>query len=176
MSFRNAGGISLTLTPFVALYVCAIANASPRVTLDPSRCTAITQSQKLWLPLEWQPFTPYTRVCAVRERSGAKPVLRLISIFATEYYKNQPGKAVQQIKMPEPILFSLTGQILGRLPFNFPDDPPTELRVTFCAWKERFPQRIDLFLKDPAVLGNRTLPPLIWDSTKGVFERHSKEK
>lgn len=138
------------------------------VTLRPALCEASPTRQKQWLGPEWQPFLKYTRTCSIRDLYG-KPVLLLISAWAELYYKDQPGGTVEQAKFPKPLLFLPSGARVGSLPFNFPDDPPTELRVTFTSWNGNFPHRIELYLKDPAALGDRSLPPQIWDAAQRKF-------
>ena len=93
----------------------------------------------------------------------------LVSVHADLYYKGQPGKSVHQVKMPSPLLFLPSGDVLGSLPYNFPDDPPAELRVTFDQWVGDFPERIELQLIDPRAAGDRSLPPLIWVANEKKF-------
>jgi len=146
-----------------------------RLTVNPNSCTEVSDLQKAWLPAEWAPFVRYVRACPIRQ-TGPKPAIVLISVFAADYYRNQPGNEVLQVKMPRPILFSPTGTVLGRLPFNFPDDPPAELRVTFAEWQAGFPARVELFLKDPAAGGDRSLRPLVWDPQRAEFRPGQKER
>jgi hypothetical protein len=146
-----------------------------RVTVNPNSCTAVSQQQKLWLPAEWTPLYRYVRACPI-EQVGTKPAILLVSVFAADYYKDQPGDGVPQVKMPRPILFSPTGKVLGRLPYNFPDDPPTELQVTFSDWQAGFPARVELFLKDPAAGGDRRLRPLVWDRQRAEFQPEPKQE
>ena len=71
--------------------------------------------------------------------------------------------------MPNPLLLSPSGEARGSLPYNFPDDPPATLRVTFAEWRSDFPHRIDLYLSDPRASGNRALPALHWSSKEKKF-------
>ena len=71
--------------------------------------------------------------------------------------------------MPKPLLFTPAGKVVGSLPYNFPDDPPFSLEVTFTEWKSGFPQRIELFLRDPTVSGDHALTPLAWDAAANRF-------
>jgi hypothetical protein len=136
---------------------------------------AVSNQEKSWLPAEWAPFLRYVKVCPARQ-AGAKPAVLLVSVFAVDYYKDQPGNVVQQVEMPRPILFSPTGTVLGRLPVNFPDDPPEELQVTFSDWQASFPARVELFVKDPAAGGNRSLRPLLWDRQRSVYQQQPKQE
>jgi hypothetical protein len=71
--------------------------------------------------------------------------------------------------MPQPLLFSPGGSQLGTLPYNFPDDPPLQLHVTFTDWVRGFPQRIDLRVIDPTAGGDRDLPSLVWDEPRSRY-------
>jgi hypothetical protein len=139
-----------------------------KVVVGTSHCGRLSAAQREWLPSEWQPFLEYTRVCSI-QNSKREAVVLLVSAWAILYYKAQPGTTVSQVDMPHPLLFSPAGAVLGSLPYNFPDDPPAELRVTFAQWEDDFPQRIDLFLTDPRAAGSRSLPPLVWDQNQRKF-------
>jgi hypothetical protein len=146
-----------------------------RLALKPESCTTLSNQQKLWLTQEWTQFSRYVRACAVKE-STEKTAVVLISIDVAGYYKDQPGTDAPQVKFPRPILFSPTGKVLGTLPYNFPDDPPTELRVTFSDWRRGFPMRIEMFLKDPAAGGDRNLRPLVWNPRREEFLQTPKQE
>lgn len=135
-------------------------------SVSPSDCAAPDPALQGRLPAEWTPFLPAVRTCSVRATDGTA-VLRLVSVWADIYY--QASDSSLQVEMPRPLLLTASGDPVGRLPFNFPDDPPRELTVTFRDWKDGFPRRIDLFVKDPAVLGDRELPPLHWDGAGRQF-------
>jgi hypothetical protein len=139
-----------------------------RLVLSPKLCSAVSTEQQKWLTPEWQPYLEYTRVCAVRN-SKSQAVVFLMSVHADVYYKAQTGTSVPQVKLPSPLLFLPSGEIAGSLPYNFPDDPPAELRVTFANWQAGFPQRIDLFLTDPRAGGNRSLPSMLWDKSQKKY-------
>lgn len=150
-----------------------VASAQYKVVLNPNRCVPPTAAQLKWLPLEWQAYTEYVRVCSVRNLQK-KSIMLVASVRADLYYKAQPGQSVPLVVLPSPLLFLPAGQISGTLPYNFPDDPPAELRVTFTRWEQGFPRRIELFLTDPRASGNRSLPPLEWNDAEKKFR--SKEE
>lgn len=160
---------SLLLWIVTVLSVNAFGHANSRkLVLNPQRCRILSETQKDWLTAEWQPFLEHTRVCTVRN-SKNETIVFLISVYADLYYKAQSGNPVPQIRMPNPLLFLPSGDDAGSLPYNFPDDPPAELRVTFTDWNQDFPQRIDLYLTDPRAAGDRSLPSLRWDKSQKKY-------
>jgi hypothetical protein len=174
MTFHRARNNLLRLAP---LLLCSWVAACEqgRLTLKPESCTTVSDQQKLWLTQEWSQFSRYVRACPVKE-STEKTAIVLVSIDAAGYYKDQAGTDAPQVRFPRPILFSPTGKVLGRLPYNFPDDPPTELRVTFSDWRGGFPMRVDMFIKDPAAGGDRNLRPLVWNRQREEYQQPPKEK
>lgn len=152
---------------------CPAADAHRNLVVNPAHCRRLSLGQQQWLTSEWQPYLEYTRVCAIQNSKHEDSVL-LVSVHADLYYKAQPGQTVHQVKMPSPLLFLPSGEVSGSLPYNFPDDPPAELRVTFAQWKGDFPERIELHLTDPRAAGDRSLPPLIWVATEKKFAPKEK--
>src|ERR1700752_598807 len=152
----------------VALEYCLARPIPRRLVLNPKLCGALSTAEKKWLPPEWQPYLEYTRVCPVRN-SKSQAVVFLISVHADIYYKAQTGTSVPLVKLPSPLLFLPSGEVAGSLPYNFPDDPPAELRVTFANWQADFPQRIDLILTDARAGGNRSLPSMVWDKSQKKY-------
>lgn len=143
-------------------------SGSYKVNVNPDRCSPLSAAQQEWLTPEWQPYMDYTRICPVRN-SKREMVLWLVSVHADLYYRAQPGSSATIIKLPSPLLLLSSGEVLGSLPYNFPDDPPAELRVTFVDWERDFPRRVELFLTDPRASGDRSLPPLLWDDIKKKY-------
>jgi len=159
---------------FIVLVIVAASSYSPahtnadKLVLRPQDCSVLSKAQQDWLSPEWRAFLEQTRVCAVRN-SRKEVVVFVVSVQADLYYRAQPGNPVAQVKMPNPLLFLPSGQVAGSLPYNFPDDPPAELRVTFAHWEQDFPQRIDLYLTDPRAAGDRSLPSLQWDKDQKKY-------
>jgi hypothetical protein len=150
--------------------LCAASTALPQrnVVVDAAHCVRLSDVQRHWLPADWQPFAEYTRICSVHN-SEHEAVLFLVSVHADLYYRAQLSSTVHQVELPHPLLLLPSGAVSGSLPYNFPDDPPAELRVSFAKWQHGFPQRIDLYLTDPRAAGNRSLPPLAWDPAQRQF-------
>jgi hypothetical protein len=161
---------------FVAGMCASSPAADPhrKMVVNPAHCGRLSVVQQQWLTSEWLPYLEYTRVCAI-QNSRREDLVLLVSVHADLYYKAQPGQSVHQIKMPNPLLFLPSGEVSGSLPYNFPDDPPAELRVTFAQWEGGFPERIELYLADPRAASNRSLPPLIWDANEKKFASKEKE-
>jgi hypothetical protein len=166
---RRAWRVLLALCILAGTFEYCLARPIPRrLVLSPKLCSTLSTAQQKWLTPEWQPYLEYTRVCPVRN-SKSQAVVFLISVHADIYYKAQTGASVPLVKLPSPLLFLPSGEVAGSLPYNFPDDPPAELRVTFANWQAGFPQRIDLFLTDARAGGNRSLPPMRWDKGQKKF-------
>jgi hypothetical protein len=171
MLLQSRARLRVWLMVSVVAGVCAFSPAADqhrKMVVNPTHCSRLSDTQQRWLTSEWQPYLEYTRICAIQNSKRENAVL-LVSVHAGLYYKAQPGQSVPQVKMPNPLLFLPSGEVSGSLPYNFPDDPPAELRVTFVGWVQGFPERIELYLSDPRAAGDRSLPPLIWDESKKKF-------
>jgi hypothetical protein len=176
MLMRGHAGLKICLIMAVLVGFCASSPAAEqrrKTVLNPAHCRHLSEEQQRWLPREFQPYLEYTRVCVI-QNSKSETVVLLVSVHADLYYKAQAGQSLHQVEMPAPLLFLPSGEVSGSLPYNFPDDPPAELRVTFAQWEGGFPERIELYLIDPRAGGNRSLPPLVWDASQKKFV--SKEK
>jgi hypothetical protein len=166
---QRASRVLLALCLLAGAFAYCPARPIPRrLVLSPKLCSALSTAQQKWLTPEWQPYLEYTRACPVRN-SNSKAVVFLVSVHADVYYKAQTGTSVPLVKLPSPLLFLPSGEVAGSLPYNFPDDPPAELRVTFANWQAGFPQRIDLFLTDVRAGGNRSLPSMLWDKSQKKY-------
>ncbi|GEM_PF-6509578 len=165
--------ICLILGVIASVSVSSPGDQRRKTVVNPAHCIPLSDTQQRWLTSEWQRYLDYTRICGI-QNSKHKTVLLLVSVHADLYYKAQPGQSVLQVQMPRPLLFLPSGAALGSLPYNFPEDPPAELRVTFARWVQGFPERIELYLTDPRAAGDRSLSPLIWDESKKKFA--SKEE
>jgi hypothetical protein len=164
-----------------ARVVCAAAllaaNVAPQVTgthrqdqpikLDLSVCQAASAEQQGWLGPEWSLYLKFVKSCDVKQSKTV--VLYVISVWDDEYYASLP-ETEPAVKFPKPILMSPAGKTLGRLPLDFPRDPPRTLDLTFARWSAGFPHEIRMWLEDPTVLGNRSLPSLEWDSQTNTYK------
>jgi hypothetical protein len=149
--------------------VCSsLAAQSRSVVASTADCSRLSSVQRKWLSYDWQPFLDFTRACPIKD-SKRETIILLVSAWASLYFEAQPGSTIPLVPLPHAMLFSPSGKVLGSLPYNFPDDPPAELRVTFTHWEDDFPQRVGLRLKDPRAAGPRPLPSLFWDRKQGTF-------
>jgi hypothetical protein len=136
------------------------------VKVEPETCRGITAHQNAWLGPEWKPYLHFVKACEIK--SGKITALYLLSVWGDDYYRSLPPSAPAP-NLPKPVLVSPQGKILGRLPEIFPRDPPRTLDVTFARWVSNFPHEIRLHLEDPAVTGDRVLPPLVWDADSQTY-------
>jgi hypothetical protein len=116
---------------------------------------------------EWAPFSAFVDECLVRSPSGST-ALAIVSVSALRFYHGKsPG--TETVSFPKPIILSTAGQVIGRLPHSYPDDPPVSIRLSFDEWKDEFPRRIEIMVEDPTVSGNHMLP-MIWDRMENRFK------
>ena len=122
-------------------------------------CRAPTKSQSAWLDAaDWGKFAKSVRICPIA-KLHLKPGVLIASVWADLYYSKQADGA-ETVAMPNPILFSATGERLGRLPTNFPRDPPAELSLSFSDWRNGVPFRISMCVISPTASGNQRLDPI----------------
>lgn len=159
----------------VALVLAATgcATGSALTDLAGARHAMASATQRAGLPTVWAPFDRDLESYEVHNAAGAV-VMRVIAVSAQRSYAREP-QGTLTVKMPRPLIVAADGSTVGELPYNYPDDPPFDLRVRFVAWSDGWPQRIELQLTDPTVSGNRALPPLLWDPATRRF-RDSSEK
>ena len=51
--------------------------------------------------------------------------------------------------------FCLRIKEVGRLPYNYPDDPHIDVELKIADWTGERPSQLDIFLHDPTVSGDR---------------------
>ena len=141
------------------------------VKVDAARCSAVTASQLAWLSTDWQPFAAFAKACAVKHGTAQ---LFLISVWVDDY-EAKLAKDAPAPKYPKPVIASVDGKILGRLPLVFPRDPPKSSEVTFGKWADGLPREIRVDVEDPALGGNRTLW-LDWDVHANSFVQVKKKQ
>jgi hypothetical protein len=139
----------------------------PTGNLATANCTAADSDARGTLGPEWHAFLRYVDTCDVKD-ADRRTVMRVLSVSASRYYAGLPD-GVETVTFPKPILVTPAGHMVGRLPLNFPDDPPLVLHVTFVDWAEAWPRRIEMFVQDPTATGDHALPPLIWDASGNRF-------
>jgi len=149
------------------------ANRSELVHLNLDSCVSLPSDKRSWLPKEWQPFKPFVKLCPVGMSNV--PGLYVMSVWADDFYLSQPAGS-PAVRFPKPVLFRPDGKGVGEFPVGFPRDPPRTLDPIFIKWSGNFPHEIKLWLQDPAVLGDRYLPPLVWNEKTGRFSQKAGKK
>lgn len=173
---RTRVKIQVAIVAFSLLASAQVKSGSPKAAqlrLDSSACAPVPQDKSAWVPEGWAPYLAFVKLCGVGLQQT--PGLYLLSIWADDYYKTLPPSA-PAVKFPKPLLLSQEGRKIGELPVLFPRDPPRTLEPIFMRWVGNFPYEIKLWLDDPAVLGDRYLPPLLWDTTSGQFVQQSRKE
>jgi hypothetical protein len=153
--------------------ITGCAGAQPLVKVNLRTCRNLTDSQNGWLGPEWAPYKAFTKSCEVKQ--GKTTALYLISVWADDYYAKQPASA-EAVKFPKPILAAPDGKPLGRLPMDFPVDPPRTLSVTFARWVSGFPHEVRLWVDDPTVVGDHSLPSLEWDPAAKTYQKSKSQE
>ncbi len=115
---------------------------------------------------EWQTFAADIDECSLRGADGAVAV-RVVAVSAKKFYARQPDGA-PTVGMPKPLIVSATGKTIGRLPYNYPDDPPFASALNFEDWRDGLPRRIRIAVTDPTVSGDHELA-MTWDESKGEY-------
>jgi hypothetical protein len=116
---------------------------------------------------QWKAFGRYVDVCRVIGPDGSA-ALEIIAVSAGRYYADRPSGATTT-PMPRPILRSMDGKEVGQLLYNYPDDPPREVELTFLDWRDGRPHQIDAVVRDPTVSGDHKLTPMRWDAASGRY-------
>ena len=150
-----------------SLVACAGVESSIVVRLSEAKERLPTDSERKSLPSDWADLLPHVRSHDV-VRADGEVALTVVAVSALSVYDKQPPGALT-IRLPKALLIAKSGEVVGELPMSYPDDPPFELEATFAAWVAGWPQRIELFVRDPTVSGDRALPPLVWDAQARRF-------
>lgn len=145
----------------------ATAAGGPAVQLDAATCEAPAPAQKKWVTGDYAKYERFAIVCPVRRPGGAIG-LYVLSIDALDLDRSLPADALAPT-LPEAALVLPDGQIVGKLPYAYPADPPVTLDITFSDWTDALPGAVRVFVKDPTVSGDRALPPLVWRADRRQY-------
>jgi|GEM_PF-3712282 len=102
------------------------------------------------LPPDWSPYLSATKVCPLLPTHKTKSHIVLISIFATDYYRDKPADA-PWANFPKPILVNRDGAYVARLPELFPFDEPRELSLRYGRWQGDTPGEIRVHVRNPPI-------------------------
>lgn len=168
---NRAHFLGLAMWCHLALGNCQSAAARAFVP-DAGLCKPPTRTELAWLvEPDWRPFSDYIRVCRV-ENGKRNAALYIVSVWAGLYYRDKPSGTVTAA-MPKPLLFNTQGKRIGKLPVNFPEDPPVELHVEFTDWRNGFPYQIRLCVISETASGNQALPVMRYIASNQTYVQHT---
>jgi hypothetical protein len=117
------------------------------------------------LGMEWQPFAAHIHACVIVTPAGV-PALELIGVSAESY--NAQASAARGAVLPRPMLLRPGGQVVGLLPYNFPDDPQWRTKLRFKNWHQEIPGQIEMHMQG-ATLDEDKIIKLIWNPARGMY-------
>ena len=115
---------------------------------------------------EWQRFADYIDECSLSAADG-KVALQVVTVSAQRLYADKPEGTVTE-QLPQPLILSVTGSPIGRLPYSYPDDPPYAADLGFEEWRDGMPRLIRIAVHDPTVTGDHELV-MNWDESKRKY-------
>ena len=101
------------------------------------------------------------------------PALEIIAVSANNYYERL-SEGTDLVPMPLPLILLPGGRVAGRLPYNYPDDPPLATTLQFSEWRDEIPQRIEVHVQEAAGSGDRAMTPMVWNSRTGKYQAGEK--
>lgn len=104
---------------------------------------------------EWQPFAAHIQACVVVDPQGT-PALEILAVSASGLGDTQ------RTAVPRPVILLPGGRPVGRLPYNYPDDPPVTTTLEFAQWQAGIPYRITIRVQGRS--GAQVLA-MMWDGT-----------
>jgi hypothetical protein len=122
--------------------------------------------QAAGLAEEWQAFSAHIHACVIVTPAGI-PALEIITVSALSYYAQV---SAGRVRMPAPLLLRPGGEIVGRLPYAYPDDPPLATTLQFQEWQDEIPRRIEVLVHNAARPGEQQTFRMVWDSAAGGYE------
>jgi len=108
------------------------------------------------LGTEWQSFAGHVYTCVVLDPDGI-PALEIIGVSV-------PGLD-QSRSAPRPLILLPGGRMVGRLPYQYPQDAGRSVRLRFEAWHHGIPERIGIGLADTVAPSS-----LMWNGERRVYE------
>jgi hypothetical protein len=157
-----------------AILFCFLFSAAQATDVDPKLCRDVDASTRSLVPVElsgWYKYPHGVQVCPVYDKH--KKFLWWIATIREDLLSDQaqddpdlhplnPDGFTRKMT-PQPYIITENGKILGRLSDLFPSDPPGHAEVFLSQWHDDFPYRIDIKVKNAAVMGDYDAPPLQWN-------------
>ena len=142
--------------------------------LLPDSCIPLS-STKLKVPLaaEWKRYLSSTRVCPLVKQRGAEADIVLISVSPNDYYRNKPASTAIA-DFPEPLIFTIKGEQVGKLRESFMNEEVVEMILTYGRWQGNIPGEIRMYISNPTVTGNYSLPNLVWNKQEERYVESDK--
>lgn len=129
-------------------------------TLSSVQCVSLAQAgYNGQLAAVWSAYRPYLRACPLTTSGKAPARLWLLTVFARRYLDDHLGEAAWP-DFPRPLLVTLDGHCVGRLPELFPFDDPRTLHLQYGAPVDGMPAEIRVHVSNPAEGGDYDLPVL----------------
>lgn len=144
--------------------------------LKESDCKSIAHSNVPKLPVEWQKYSDFVKVCELKERKEEVATVFVVSIWVSEYYRTCfPGRNPVWEEFPLPLILDAKFRKIGELPEIYPSNDITSPDVYYGRWKRGIPTEIRIDVNNPAVDGDYYYPPLHWEPQKGLYMMSGKE-
>jgi hypothetical protein len=159
---------------FVALSILPIrAAVTDRIALNEKLCRPAPIALLQPLNIGWQKFGRYVHLCPVYNQDIMIVMYVLtprIDIGGKDFpFVNELIK--EGISVPDQaLILDAQGRILGKLPGNFPFDPPDMFEVTFTDWHRGFPFRIEFYYHASDMHGPEHPDPLYWNARIRMFQ------
>lgn len=143
------------------------------IELNEERCSTLRRDDMLKLPLVYQEYLGFVKICNLKKKDSDEWRSSLISIWAHDYLHSKGDASWKDF--PAPILVDSKFKEIGKLPELYPMDWVTHLIVSYGKWHAGRPSEIRVVVSNPAVTGDYYYAPLEWNMAKGKYEMKSLE-
>ena len=143
--------------------------------LKPDSCIRLDKGLVQRLPDQWQRYGDFVKICRLRDaKSNARA--SIVSIWVLDYYNAKFPAPTPRVweEFPLPLIVDEDFKPVGQLPENYPDDPPRELEIYYSKKVSDAPPQIRVKVYNPAVTGDYSYPPMIWNKKNKRYEMKGK--